>query len=108
LGVPFFQSYSRMIQIQCRPLGLSVPNHPVAPGAASDKEAREVELVSHFVLAFRVLFRVCMAETVRFSFRAIKTLSVFESSNAKSCASSSGVHSRPLGRGPVILLSPLV
>jgi hypothetical protein len=41
-----------------------------------------------------------MATTVRFSFRAIKGLSIFDSSNAKSCASSSGVHGRLMGRGP--------
>jgi hypothetical protein len=61
-------------------------------------------LVSHFVLAVRVFTRVCMAETVRFNFLAIEGLSILESSNAKSCASSSGVHSRPLGRGPVFIL----
>jgi hypothetical protein len=33
-----------------------------------------------------------IAATVRFSFRAIKGLSIFDSSNAKSCASSAGVH----------------
>src|SRR5258706_8477158 len=48
-----------------------------------------------------------MAGTVRFSFRAINGLSMSDASNAKSCASSAGVHGRPLGRGPsFILLSP--
>jgi hypothetical protein len=54
----------------------------------------------HFVLALRALIRALMAMTVHFSFRAIKGLSIFDSSNAKSCASSAGVHGRPLGRGP--------
>jgi hypothetical protein len=40
-----------------------------------------------------------MAATVRFNFWAIKGLSIFDSSNAKSCASSSGVHRRLMGRG---------
>jgi hypothetical protein len=56
---------------------------------------------------FRVRLRVRMANTVRFNFRAIKALSIFKSSNAKSCASSGGVHGRLAGRGPsFILLSP--
>src|SRR5258708_20940651 len=51
--------------------------------------------------------RLRMAGTVRFNFRAIKALSIFESNSANSCASSAGVHGRPLGRGPsFILLSP--
>ena len=56
---------------------------------------------------FKMALRLRMAGTVRFNFRAIKTLSIFESNSAKSCASSAGVHGRPLGRGPsFILLSP--
>jgi hypothetical protein len=51
-------------------------------------------------VALRTDSRLLMAVTVRFSFRAIKSLSIFDSSNAKSCASSWGVHGRPLGRGP--------
>jgi hypothetical protein len=51
-------------------------------------------------LAFRVLFRVHMADKVRFNLRAIKTFSIFEASSPKSSASSAGVHARPLGRGP--------
>jgi hypothetical protein len=47
-----------------------------------------------------------MAPTVRFSFRAIKGLSIFDSSNAKSCASSSGVHGRLMGRGPSLIVWP--
>src|SRR5213078_1440865 len=41
-----------------------------------------------------------MACTDRFSFRAIDGLSRPDASNAKSCASSAGVHGRPVGRGP--------
>ena len=37
---------------------------------------------------FKVRLRLPMADTVRFNFRAIKALSIFESSNVKSCASS--------------------
>jgi hypothetical protein len=44
--------------------------------------------------------RLLMAETVRFKFQAIKALSIFESSNIKSCASSAGVHAWLAGRGP--------
>jgi len=42
--------------------------------------------------------RLLMAETVRFKFQAIKALSIFESSNVKSCASSAGVHAWLAGR----------
>jgi|BarGraIncu00222A_1022003.scaffolds.fasta_scaffold30852_3 hypothetical protein len=56
--------------------------------------------VGHFVLPLRTFSRVFMATTVLFSLRAIEDLSIFDSSNAKSCASSGGVHGRPLGRGP--------
>src|SRR5258708_38825706 len=56
---------------------------------------------------FRWLFRLVMACTDRFSFRAIDGLSRPDASNAKSCASSAGVHGRPVGRGPsFIWLSP--
>src|SRR5258706_3142648 len=41
-----------------------------------------------------------MASTDRFSFRAIDGLSRPDASNVKSCASSAGVHGRPVGRGP--------
>src|SRR5258707_15774099 len=48
-----------------------------------------------------------MACTDRFSFRAIDGLSRPDASNVKSCASSAGVHGRPVGRGPrFIWLSP--
>ena len=57
-------------------------------------------VLDYFAFALRTTRRVVMAPTVRFSFRAIKALSIFDSSNAKSCPSSSGVHGRPLGRGP--------
>ena len=51
--------------------------------------------------------RLRITGTVRFNFRAIRALSIFESNSANSCASSAGVHGRPLGRGPsFILLSP--
>jgi hypothetical protein len=51
--------------------------------------------------------RLAIADTVRFNFRAIEALSIFESSNARSCASSAGVHGWPAGRGPsLISLSP--
>jgi hypothetical protein len=53
-----------------------------------------------FPFALRTFSRVVMATTVRFSFRAIEGLSIFEFSRAKSCASSAGVHGRPLGCGP--------
>jgi hypothetical protein len=87
-------------------LGLSVPDHPVALGTSSYKEAGKVWFVGHFVLSLRTFSRVVMAMTVRFSFRAIKGLSIFDSSNAKSCASSWGVHGRPMGRGPSLISSP--
>jgi len=48
--------------------------------------------------------RLRMAGTVRFNFRAIKALSIFESNSANSCVSSAGVHGRPLGRGPSFIL----
>jgi hypothetical protein len=50
--------------------------------------------VSHFVLPLRTFSRVVMAMMVRFSFRAIEAVSIFEFSSAKSCASSAGVHGR--------------
>jgi hypothetical protein len=53
-----------------------------------------------FPFALRTFSRVVMAIMVRFSFRAIEGLSIFEFSSAKSCASSAGVHGRPLGAGP--------
>jgi hypothetical protein len=63
--------------------------------------------VSHFVLPLRTFSRVVMAMMVRFSFRAIEAVSIFEFSSAKSCASSAGVHGRPLGLGPsFIFISP--
>src|SRR6266478_8197932 len=56
---------------------------------------------------FRWLFRLAMACTDLFSFRAIDGMSRPDASNVKSCASSAGVHGRPVGRGPsFILLSP--
>jgi len=42
--------------------------------------------------------RLLTAETVRFKFQAIKALSIFESSNVKSCASSAGVRAWPSTR----------
>jgi hypothetical protein len=39
-------------------------------------------------VALTTLNRALMAKMVRFSFRAIKSLSIFDSSNVKSCASS--------------------
>jgi hypothetical protein len=48
--------------------------------------------VSHFVLPLRTFSRVVMAMMVRFSFRAIEGVSIFEFSSAKSCASSAGKH----------------
>jgi hypothetical protein len=66
-----------------------------------------VWFVGHFILPLRTIRRMVVALTVRFSFRAIEGLSIFDSSSAKSCASSAGVHGRPLGRGPsFISLSP--
>jgi hypothetical protein len=58
---------------------------------------------SYFSCFLRTLFRLVIADTVRFNFRAIKTLSVFEASSAKSCASSAGVHRRPWGSGPFLI-----
>jgi hypothetical protein len=56
---------------------------------------------------FKMALRLRMAGTVRFNFRAIKAVSIFESSSANSCASAAGVHGWPLGRGPsFIWLSP--
>jgi hypothetical protein len=75
-------------------------HHPAARGASSNKEAGKMGFVSHFVLPLRTFSRVVMAMMVRFSFRAIEAVSIFEFSSAKSCASCSGVHGRPLGRGP--------
>jgi len=67
----------------------------------------------HFPFAFspsstrRRFFKMdrclAIADTVRFNFRAIDGLSIFESSSARSCASSAGVHRRPVGRGPIII-----
>jgi hypothetical protein len=90
----FWQIHDRITQVLGWALGLSVPDHPVALGTPSDKEAGKMGFVGHFVLSLRTTRRVVMAPTVRFSFRAIKALSIFDSSNAKSCASSAGVHGR--------------
>jgi hypothetical protein len=49
---------------------------------------------------FKMSRRLAIADTVRFNFRAIEGLSIFESSSARSCASSAGVHGRLAGRGP--------
>src|SRR5258705_11670705 len=58
---------------------------------------------------FKTYLRVRTACTVRFSLRAIRSWSILESSNAKSCSSSAGVQGRPVGRGPsFIWLSPSV
>jgi len=63
----------------------------------------------HPTLAFTSLFfRELIALTVRFNFRATKIRSIFDSNNARSCASSTGVHGRPVGRGPVLTGSRLV
>jgi hypothetical protein len=59
----------------------------------------------HFDLTVSAVFRELIALIVRFNFRAINIRSTFDSSNAISCASSSGVHGRPVGRGPN-LISP--
>jgi hypothetical protein len=95
----FWQFHDRIPQVFGWTLGVSVPHHPIAPGASSDKEAGKMWFVGHFVLPLRTIRRAVIAMTVRFSFRAIK-ISIFEFSSAKSCASSSSVHGRPLGRGP--------
>jgi len=100
----FGQSDDQMPLMLGRAFGVSVPHHPTVTGVASDNEAGQVGFVSHFVLALRMVTRACMAETVRFNFRAIEGLSILEFSNKRSFASSSGVHSRPLGRGPVFIL----
>src|SRR5258706_12783881 len=49
---------------------------------------------------FKTYLRVRTACTVRFSLRAIRSFSILESGNAKSCSSSAGVQGRPVGRGP--------
>jgi hypothetical protein len=103
----FWQFHDRITQVLGWALGLSVPHHPAAPSTSSDKEEGKVWFVGHFVLSLRTFSRVVIATTVRFSFRAIKGLSIFDSSNAKSRASSSGVHGRPLGRGPSFILFSL-
>jgi len=48
-------------------------------------------------------FLELIALTDRFNLRAIKIRSIFASSNARSCASSSGVHGWPVGRGPILM-----
>jgi hypothetical protein len=54
---------------------------------------------------FKMSRRLAIADTVRFNFRAIEGLSIFESISARSCASSAGIHGRPAGRGPCFILT---
>jgi hypothetical protein len=71
-------------------------------------------LLSYFPFAFSPLStsprlfkmdrRLAIADTVRFNFRAIEGLSIFESSSARSCESSAGVHGWLAGRGPRFIL----
>jgi hypothetical protein len=49
-------------------------------------------LPRHFALRLSTTFRELIALSDRFSFRAISVRSIFDSSNARSIASSSGVH----------------
>src|SRR5260370_36120025 len=49
---------------------------------------------------FEMALPLLMAETVRFKFHAIKALSIFESRNVKSCASSACVHAWPSFTSP--------
>jgi hypothetical protein len=53
---------------------------------------------------FKMVLRLRMAGTVRFNSQAITAISIFESSSAKNCASSAGVHARLAGRGPSFIL----
>jgi hypothetical protein len=85
---------------------LPIPYHPTASGISSYEEAGQLRFMSHFVFALRTdSRRLLRAITVRFSFLAIKFLSVFGFSNVRSCASSSGVQGRPRGRGPSFISS---
>ena len=53
---------------------------------------------------FKMSRRLAIADTVRFNFRAIEGLSIFDSSSARSCASSAGIHGWLAGRGPRFIL----
>jgi hypothetical protein len=46
----FWQIHDRITQVLGWALGLSVPDHPVALGTLSDKEAGKVWFVGHFVI----------------------------------------------------------
>jgi hypothetical protein len=46
----FWQIHDRITQVLGWALGLSVPDHPVALGTPSDKEAGGVRFVGHFVI----------------------------------------------------------
>jgi hypothetical protein len=51
----FGQADGPMTLKRCRPLGVSIPNHPVASGTAPDKKAGRVGFVSHLVLIVRLI-----------------------------------------------------
>jgi hypothetical protein len=111
--VPLWNMQIRFANLWRAALRVSTPGwhlfyilNPVAAGR-SHPAAFLLLCLGHFPFALRTIRRMVMAATVRFSFWAIKGLSIFDSSNAKSCASSSGVHRRLMGRGPrLISLSP--
>jgi hypothetical protein len=63
--------------------------------------------IAHF-FAFSLLLRVSIADSVRCSFRAIEAVSIFAAISARSCSSSSDVHDRRLGRGPVFILLSII
>jgi hypothetical protein len=46
----FWQFHDGITQVLGWTLGVSVPDHPVAPGASSDKEAGKMGFVGHFAL----------------------------------------------------------
>ena len=93
----FWQFHDRITQVLGRALGMSVPDHPVAPATRLTRKRGRYWFVGHFVLPLRTFSRVRMAPSVRFSFRAIEGLSIFEFISAKSCSSSAGNQGLPLG-----------
>jgi hypothetical protein len=66
-GLVFRQFHSRFTQVLGRAFGVSVPDHPVAVGAPSGKEASKVSFVGHFPFAFRP---PCALASVMFTFMA--------------------------------------
>ena len=72
-------------------------------GGAADIFFSRFDHDGGFAFALRVCFLDSTALIVRFNFRAIRALSIFKASNAKSCTSSARVQGRPVGRGPSLI-----